>query len=155
MLSPFVRHFRGNISVCYVCCLLRLPPVKSSYIKCPSGAVADPVLQFLMMGLQQPLLATMAANSLQSICSQCQEQMINHFPGLLQIVQAVDSFNVANEAAIGLLKGVSPNLPSPPSPQLPGPTSHFLATRSHFLAPEFSLSICFFRLLCALCKTAV
>ena len=65
----------------------------------------DPVLQFLMAGFQHPQLATVAANSLQNICSQSQEQMSGHFPGLLQIVQAMGSFNVSNDAALGLLKG--------------------------------------------------
>lgn len=31
--------------------------------------------------------------------------MIDHFQGLVQIVQAMDSFNLSSEAAIGLLKG--------------------------------------------------
>ena len=67
--------------------------------------ITDPVLQFLLAGLQQPQLATVAANSLQNICSQCRTQMADHFNGLLQIVEAMDTFNVSNDAAIGLLKG--------------------------------------------------
>jgi transportin-3 len=66
---------------------------------------ADPVLQYLFTGLQHNQLATVAAESLQAICSQCPEQMTAHFGALLQIVQAIDSFDVANDAAIGLLKG--------------------------------------------------
>lgn len=31
--------------------------------------------------------------------------MKEHFDGLLQIAQAMDSFNLSNDAAIGLLKG--------------------------------------------------
>ncbi|KAK2184268.1 hypothetical protein NP493_274g00025 [Ridgeia piscesae] len=58
-----------------------------------------------MNGLQQPQLASAAAISLQNICSQCSEHMTSHFSGLLQIVQAVDSFNVPNDVAIRLLKG--------------------------------------------------
>ncbi|KAI0229589.1 Transportin-3 [Lamellibrachia satsuma] len=58
-----------------------------------------------MNGLQQPQLASAAAISLQNICSQCSEHMTNHFSGLLQIVQAIDSFNVPNDVAIRLLKG--------------------------------------------------
>jgi len=69
------------------------------------ASLPDPVLQFLMNGLQQPQLASAAAISLQNICSQCSEHMTSHFSGLLQIVQAVDSFNVPNDVAIRLLKG--------------------------------------------------
>ncbi|XP_069128619.1 transportin-3-like [Argopecten irradians] len=67
----------------------------------------DPVLQFLLRGLQDPKLATVAANSLQSISTTCREKMIDHFQGLLQIVQAIDTFNLSAEAAIGLLKGTA------------------------------------------------
>lgn len=66
---------------------------------------ADPVLQYLLSGLQHPLLASVAATALQSISTQCRDLMIDHFQGLVQIVQAMDSFNLSSEAAIGLLKG--------------------------------------------------
>ncbi|XP_064600886.1 LOW QUALITY PROTEIN: transportin-3-like [Liolophura sinensis] len=69
--------------------------------------VLEPVLQFLLSGLQNPQLATVAATSLQSVCSMCRDQMTDHFTGLIQIVQAVDSFSVSNEAALGLLKGTA------------------------------------------------
>lgn len=65
----------------------------------------DPVLQYLLEGLQQPQLASMAATALQSISTQCKDQMTEHFQGLVQIVQAMDTFNLSTEAAIGLLKG--------------------------------------------------
>ena len=65
----------------------------------------DPVLQYLLGGLQQPQLASMAATALQSISTQCKDQMTEHFQGLVQIVQAMDTFNLSTEAAIGLLKG--------------------------------------------------
>ena len=47
----------------------------------------------------------MAATALQSISTQCKDQMTEHFQGLVQIVQAMDTFNLSTEAAIGLLKG--------------------------------------------------
>lgn len=65
----------------------------------------EPVLNFLLFCLQQPPLATAAANSLQSICSACRDHMGVHFSGLVQIVQSLDNFSISNEAAIGLLKG--------------------------------------------------
>ncbi|XP_025097718.1 transportin-3-like isoform X1 [Pomacea canaliculata] len=67
----------------------------------------DPVLQYLLSGLQHPLLASVAATALQSISTQCRDLMIDHFQGLVQIVQAMDSFNLSSEAAIGLLKGTA------------------------------------------------
>jgi transportin-3 len=67
----------------------------------------EPVLGFLFAGLQQVQLAAAAAESLQAVCSQCPEQMTTHFNSLLQIIQAVDSFDVNNDAAVGLLKGAA------------------------------------------------
>lgn len=32
-----------------------------------------------------------------------------HFSGLVQIVQSLDTFNMSNQAAIGLLKGIYEN----------------------------------------------
>ncbi|XP_046388483.1 transportin-3 [Ischnura elegans] len=67
----------------------------------------EPILNFLLYCLHKPLLATAAANSLQSICSACTEHMGVHFNGLVQIVQSLDTFAISNDAAIGLLKGVA------------------------------------------------
>ena len=69
------------------------------------SCVSDPVLQYLFAGLQHRQLATAAAESLQAICSQCCDHMTSHFTTLLQIVQAIDTFDVTNDAVIGLLKG--------------------------------------------------
>jgi len=65
----------------------------------------EPILQFLISSLQQSQLATAAADALQCICSQCPDQMTAHFDSLVRIVTDVDSFDVSNDAAIGLLKG--------------------------------------------------
>ncbi len=70
-----------------------------------SFCIADSILQFLITGLQQPQLAAAAATALQSICAQCQDQMVTNFNGLLQVAHAVDSFNLSNDAVIGVLKG--------------------------------------------------
>ena len=59
----------------------------------------------LITGLQQPQIASAAATALQSICAQCQAQMVANFSGLLQVAHAVDSFNLSNDAVIGVLKG--------------------------------------------------
>uniref|UniRef100_A0A1B6DC68 Transportin-3 n=1 Tax=Clastoptera arizonana TaxID=38151 RepID=A0A1B6DC68_9HEMI len=67
----------------------------------------EPVLNCLLFCLQQPQLASAAATSLQSICSSCRNHMGVHFNGLVQIIQSLETFSISNEAAIGLLKGVS------------------------------------------------
>ena len=66
----------------------------------------DAILQFLLSGIQKKELASVSANSLQSLCGNCQEQMVTNFSGLLQIIQAMDTFNVNKDAAVGLLRGM-------------------------------------------------
>ena len=80
--------------------------------------VTEPVLNCLLYCLQQPQLASAAADALQSICSACREHMSVHFSGLVQIIQSLDSFSITNQAAIGLLKGVAVILAQLPSDQI-------------------------------------
>ena len=68
--------------------------------------ISDPVLQFLLAGLQEPRLSSVSAQALQSIASTCRDHMKSHFHGLIQIAEAMDTFNLSSEAAIGLLKGM-------------------------------------------------
>ncbi len=70
----------------------------SSNVLLPS---IEPVLNFLTTGLRHCDLASVAATSIQNICHQCQEHMQDHCDGLLQIAQALDAFNLPNEAAVG------------------------------------------------------
>lgn len=66
------------------------------------------ILNFLLYSLQQKNgLAAAAATALTSICSKCRDQMVCHLSGLVQIVASLDSFEITNEAAIGVLKGIS------------------------------------------------
>lgn len=67
----------------------------------------DPVLDFLMKGLREKPLASVAAKAIHNICSVCREHMAQHFQGLLHIARALDSFALNTDAAIGLLKGTS------------------------------------------------
>ncbi|GLH15985.1 Transportin-3 [Gryllus bimaculatus] len=78
----------------------------------------ETILNFLLYCLQQPQLASAAAIALQNICSACQDHMTVHFNGLLQIIQSLDTFRITNEAAIGLLKGVSLILGRMPGDQI-------------------------------------
>ncbi|XP_066264625.1 transportin-3-like isoform X2 [Branchiostoma lanceolatum] len=80
--------------------------------------VLDSVLNFLLAGLQHPKLGSVSATSLQNICAACREQMARHFKGLLQIVEALDNLHISNEAAVGLLKGISLILTKMPHDQL-------------------------------------
>ncbi|KAJ9580259.1 hypothetical protein L9F63_004072 [Diploptera punctata] len=77
-----------------------------------------PILNFLLYCLQQPQQATAAASALQSICSACRDHMGVHFNGLVQIIQSLDNYSISNEAAIGLLKGVSVILGRMPPDQI-------------------------------------
>ncbi|XP_030197001.1 transportin-3 isoform X1 [Gadus morhua] len=71
------------------------------------GAVLDPVLNYLMKGLREKPLASVAAKAIHNICSVCRDHMAQHFQGLLDIARALDSFALSTEAAVGLLKGTA------------------------------------------------
>ncbi|KPP76261.1 transportin-3-like [Scleropages formosus] len=67
----------------------------------------DPVLSYLMKGLGEKPLASVAAKALHNICSVCRDHMAQHFQGLLDIARALDSFALSTDAAVGLLKGTA------------------------------------------------
>uniref|UniRef100_A0A8C7M3T3 Transportin-3 n=1 Tax=Oncorhynchus kisutch TaxID=8019 RepID=A0A8C7M3T3_ONCKI len=67
----------------------------------------DPVLNYLMKGLREKTLASVAAKAIHNICSVCRDHMAQHFQGLLDIARALDSFALTTEAAVGLLKGTA------------------------------------------------
>ena len=67
----------------------------------------ESILNWLLYGLQEPKLASQAANSLSNICSQCQKQMTQHFEPLVHILNSLDSFKLKAQAAQGLIKGAS------------------------------------------------
>lgn len=68
----------------------------------------ESILNFLLCGLQQKSgLAAAAATALQQICSFCKNHMTRHIDGLVQITKNLDNFEISNEFAIGLLKGIS------------------------------------------------
>uniref|UniRef100_A0A8C7R6W5 Transportin-3 n=1 Tax=Oncorhynchus mykiss TaxID=8022 RepID=A0A8C7R6W5_ONCMY len=69
--------------------------------------VTDPVLNYLMKGLREKTLASVAAKAIHNICSVCRDHMAQHFQGLLDIARALDSFALTTEAAVGLLKGTA------------------------------------------------
>ncbi|XP_042872590.1 transportin-3-like isoform X2 [Penaeus japonicus] len=65
------------------------------------------VLQFLTKRLHNKHLATVAAKALDAICQSCRDHIEQHFEGLMQIIESLDSFSISNEAVVGLLKGVA------------------------------------------------
>uniref|UniRef100_A0A671QQ94 Transportin-3-like n=1 Tax=Sinocyclocheilus anshuiensis TaxID=1608454 RepID=A0A671QQ94_9TELE len=67
----------------------------------------DPVLNFLMKGLREKPLASVAAKAIHNICSVCRDHMAQHFQGLLNIARSLDSFALSTDAAVGLLKGTA------------------------------------------------
>lgn len=67
----------------------------------------EPILNFLLYSLQQQGIATAAAAGLQSICAACNHHMPKHIPVLLHLLHQIDTFNITNNAIIGILKGVA------------------------------------------------
>lgn len=67
----------------------------------------EPSMQFLLNGLHHSKLSTIAAESIQKLCSVCAEHMVAQFSGLLLVVQAIDTLNVTLSAGLGLLKACS------------------------------------------------
>ncbi|XP_039484015.1 transportin-3 [Drosophila santomea] len=79
----------------------------------------EAVLNFLLYALQQKNgLAPAAAIALTSICSACRQKMVCHISGLVEIARSLDSFQINNDVAIGLLKGISLILTRLPREQL-------------------------------------
>ncbi|RXM30474.1 Transportin-3 [Acipenser ruthenus] len=64
----------------------------------------DPVLNYLMKGLREKPLSSVAAKAIHNICSVCRDHMAQHFQGLLDIARSLDSFALSADAAVGLLK---------------------------------------------------
>ena len=88
--------------------VLGRPQATIIIITTPSSlARAEPVLNFLLAGLRVDKLATVSARALRAVCAQCDRQMTGHLNGLVQIVQALDSFNIASDAAVGILEGTA------------------------------------------------
>lgn len=66
------------------------------------------VLNFLLYSLNQSNgLAAAGASALTQICTVCKSLMTNHLNGLFRIAASLDSFDITNESAINLLKGIS------------------------------------------------
>lgn len=79
----------------------------------------EATLNYLLFALQHKSgLASAAAKSLQIICSSCKTHMICHIDGLVQIAKSLDSFEISNESAIGLLKGISVIIARTPNDQV-------------------------------------
>ncbi|XP_068141625.1 transportin-3 [Drosophila tropicalis] len=79
----------------------------------------EAVLNFLLYALQQKNgLAPAAAIALTSICSACRLKMVCHISGLVEIARSLDSYQINNDVAIGLLKGISLILTKLPREQL-------------------------------------
>lgn len=112
------------------------------------------MLNCLLFALQQPQLACAAATALQSICAACRTHMSQHFSGLVQIVQSMDTFCISNDAAIGLLKGVAIILGRLPHEQINDSMKQICLVQVNPLCELVHVSIslmCFIGLWCAEC----
>lgn len=80
----------------------------------------ESVLNFLLYSLNQKNgLAAAAATALTQICTACKSRMTYHLNGLVQIAANLDSYEITNESAINLLKGISIIVGRLPAEQLP------------------------------------
>lgn len=80
----------------------------------------EAVLNFLLYSLNQKNgLAAAAANALTQICTACKSRMTCHLNGLIQIAASLDSYEITNESAINLLKGISLIVGRLPNDQMP------------------------------------
>jgi transportin-3 len=80
----------------------------------------EAVLNYLLCALQAKHgLAAAAANALNSICASCKNHMTSQISGLLEIARCLDSFEIPNESAINLLKGISTIVSRLPNDQVP------------------------------------
>ncbi|KAK4886164.1 hypothetical protein RN001_002435 [Aquatica leii] len=82
-------------------------------------ASLDPILNFLVCCLSQPGIGAASATALQNICAACNDHMPRHIPILLQLLQQIDSLSIANNAVIGLLKGVAAIVGCMPHNEIP------------------------------------
>ncbi|KAF5284574.1 hypothetical protein FQR65_LT02400 [Abscondita terminalis] len=79
----------------------------------------DPILNFLVCCLSQPGIGVASATALQNICASCNDHMPRHIPVLLQLLQQIDSLSIANNAIIGLLRGVAAIIGCMPHNEIP------------------------------------
>lgn len=96
----------------------------------------------MLYALQQPHLACAAANALQNICAACHSHMNQHFNGLVQIVESLDTFCITNEATIGLLKGVAIILGRLPPLQIHDAMKQICLTQVNPLCHLVQVSLC-------------
>lgn len=99
------------------------------------------VLKLVLYSLQQKNgLASAAATALASICTSCQQKMVYHISGLMEIAKNLNSLEISNKRAIGLLKGISLTLTILPKDQIQS------AIRGHieeeYIFIKHSLVIC-------------
>lgn len=79
----------------------------SEWINCHPASL-QAILNFLLFSLQQKNgTASAAATALTSICTACRDHMICHLNGMIEIARSLDSFEICNDDAISLLKGIA------------------------------------------------
>lgn len=97
----------------------------------------DAVLNFLLYSLHQKNgLAAAGAGALTQICTVCKARMTLHLNGLINIAGSLDNFEISNESAINLLKGISVIVGRLPYDQISSPLQELC---SYQLTPLRSL----------------
>ncbi|XP_078481112.1 transportin-3-like [Ciona intestinalis] len=101
----------------------------------------DHTLQFLTTALQCQELASVAATALQYLCEVCCQQMAQHYPALLQLMQVSDELKVSADATLGLLKGVVTVLRHLPTEQIKEAVTHLCSMQVTVLGQQITDSI--------------
>ena len=86
-----------------------------------SRKIKDSALNFVCLGFNNPQLCQVAANTMLSICTQCQQHMVNHLETLIGIVLSVDNIEMPGDASMELLKGAIVILCNLPSNEITAP----------------------------------
>ncbi len=67
----------------------------------------DSALNFVCIGFTNSKLCQVSANTMLSICTQCQQHMVNHLETLINIIISTEDIDMPSDASTELLKGIS------------------------------------------------
>lgn len=118
-----VNCANGSISIQCLSVLLffSIIPHLKYFIEFFYRIIKDSALNFVCLGFNNPQLCQVAANTMLSICTQCQQHMVNHLETLIGIVLSVDNIEMPGDASMELLKGAIVILCNLPSNEITAP----------------------------------
>ena len=81
----------------------------------------DSALNFVCVGFNNTKLCQVAANTMLSICTQCQQHMVNHLEILINIIVSTESIEMPGDSSMELLKGAVVILCNLPTNEITAP----------------------------------